>query len=82
LGFARVSPKPWCAKADLGLTFGQYTHYNLLFSKTHQSFLMVFYFGRFLGIFAKFYEFFAVAVIAHFMPPEILSIEKLVSGST
>jgi hypothetical protein len=32
-------------------------------------------FAKFLGIFAKF---FAVAVIAHFMPPTILSIEKLV----
>jgi hypothetical protein len=33
----------------------------------------------FLGIFAEFYELFAVAVIAHFMPPAIMSIEKLVS---
>jgi hypothetical protein len=33
-----------------------------------------------LGIFAEFYEFFAVAVIADFfMPPAILLIEKLVS---
>jgi hypothetical protein len=42
-----------------------YTHYNLLSSKTHQSFPTVFYFGRFFWIFAEFYEFFAVAVIAH-----------------
>jgi hypothetical protein len=62
-----------------GLTFGQYAHYNLLSSKTHQSFSTVFYFGRFLGILAEFDEFFAVVVIAHFMPPVILSIEKLVS---
>jgi hypothetical protein len=61
------------------LTFGQYTHYNLLSSKTHHSFPTVFYFGRFLGIFAEFYKFFAVVVIAHFIPPAILSIEKLVS---
>jgi hypothetical protein len=60
------------------LTFSQFTH-NLLSSKTHQSFPTVFYFGRFVGIFAEFYEFFAVAVIVHFMPPVILSIEKLVS---
>jgi hypothetical protein len=63
------------------LTFGQYAHYNLLSSKIHQSFSTVLIdFGRFLGIFAEFYKFFAVAVIAHFMPPAaILSIEKLVS---
>jgi hypothetical protein len=48
------------------LTFGQYTHYDMISSKTHQRFQTVFYFGRFLGIFAEFYEFFAVAVIAHF----------------
>jgi hypothetical protein len=29
---------------------------------------------------SKFHVFFAVAVIAHFMPPEILSIEKLISA--
>jgi hypothetical protein len=57
------------------LTFGQYTHYNLLSSKTHQSFSTEFYFGRFWGIL----QFFADAVIAHFMPRAILSIEKLVS---
>jgi hypothetical protein len=43
------------------LTFGQYTHYNLLSSKTHQSYTTVFYFGRSFSIFAEFYEFFAVA---------------------
>jgi hypothetical protein len=69
VGFARVSPKPRCAK---GWTFGQHTHYNLLSSKTHQSFSTVFYFGRYLGIISEFYEFIAVAVIAHFMPPAIL----------
>jgi hypothetical protein len=55
------------------LTFG---HYDLLSSKTHQSFPTVFYFGRYLGIFAEFYQLFAVAVISH--APAILSIEKLI----
>jgi hypothetical protein len=61
------------------LAHRQYTHYYLLSSITHQSFSTVFYFGRFLGIFAEFYEFFGVAVIAHLMPRAILSIEQLVS---
>jgi hypothetical protein len=52
-GFARVSPKPWCAK---GLTFGQYTH-NLLSSKTYQSsFPLDLYSTQYLMIFSKFWH--------------------------
>jgi hypothetical protein len=46
-GFARVSPKPWCA-------FGQYTHYDLLSSKTHHSFKSDLYSTQYLVIFSEF----------------------------
>jgi hypothetical protein len=49
VGFARVSPK----QARKRLTFGQYTHYNLLLSNIKVS-PTVFYFGRFMAFLQNF----------------------------
>jgi hypothetical protein len=53
-----------CKRLDGDIRPHQFTH-NMLSSKTHQSFPMVFNFSRFFWIFAVFYQFFAVAVIVH-----------------
>jgi hypothetical protein len=46
------------------LTFGQYIHYNLLSSKTHQSFPSDPYSTQYLMIFSEFCHFIAVPVVA------------------